>query len=77
MENYTLKVEQLNNKVLAFDDWVDANLNILNEIIYCIIHQIDNDSSYYKFTIDENKLYNELLHYIYETSTSRYKKSLY
>ena len=77
MENYILNVEKFNNKVLAFDDWVDANLNILNEIIYSIIHKIDNNSSYYKFSIDENNLYNELLQYIYETSTSRYKKSLY
>ena len=77
MENYILNVEKFNNKVLAFDDWVDANLNILNEIIYSIIHQIDNNSSYYQFSIDENNLYNELLQYIYETSTSRYKKSLY
>lgn len=76
MENYILKMKQPTNKIIDFDEWIDLNLDILNEIIYSITNTLYQDSKNYNFIIDEVKLSNDLLYYIYNTSYSRFKNEL-
>ena len=73
MERYIFKKK--NNK-LSFDEWVDINLDVLNEIIYNIINTLNIDSKNYNFIIDEVKLSEDLLLYIYNTSYNKFKNEL-
>jgi len=75
MNNYIQKFKH-NNK-LSFENWVELNFNILNDIIYKIINTLTNDSKDYKFTIDEISLSNKILLYLYKTSYSKFKNELH
>ena len=74
MERYLLKKK--NNKLLSFDEWVDINLDTLNEIIYNIMNTLNMDSKNYNFIIDEVKLSEDLLLYIYNTSNNKFNNEL-
>ena len=76
MENYILKIKQPTDKRLSFDDWVNINFDILNEIIYNITNILNIDSKNYNFIIDEVKLSEDLLLYIYNTSYNKFKNEL-
>jgi hypothetical protein len=75
MEQYVLK--NYNNDKLSYDEWIDNNMEYINDTLFKIIDKLNSNSYKYKFIIDEKKLSEDICIYLYNTSNTKYKKSQY
>lgn len=74
MDNLVLNIRR--EKTIPFNEWFEINMDNINEILYTIMAFLDSASIKYKFTINEDKLYEDVAKYLYATSSSKYKNYL-
>ena len=69
-----LSLNYSSRKLVKYKDWVDLNREYIDRILDRVLEELYKNSKKYKYEVNEEELINELSEYLYETSTTKYKK---
>ena len=65
---------QNTRRYIKYEDWLFINKYYIDNIIGRVLNEVHKNSKKYKYEVNEEELINQLSEYLYETSTTKYKK---
>tara|TARA_B100000963_G_C22626519_1_gene672634 strand:- start:3016 stop:3252 length:237 start_codon:yes stop_codon:yes gene_type:complete len=74
MEHFVLHNNQNTRRFIKYEDWLFINKHYIDNIIGQVLNELHKNSREYKYEVNEEELINQLSEYLYETSSTKYKK---
>lgn len=74
MEHFVLHNNQNTRRFIKYEDWLFINKHYIDNIIGRVLNEVYKNSKKYKYEVNEEELINQLSEYLYETSSTKYKK---
>tara|TARA_B100000941_G_C28034225_1_gene316424 strand:+ start:225 stop:461 length:237 start_codon:yes stop_codon:yes gene_type:complete len=74
MEHFVLHNNQNTRRFIKYEDWLFINKYYIDNIIGQVLNELHKNSREYKYEVNEEELINQLSEYLYETSSTKYKK---
>jgi|TARA_Y100000389_G_scaffold190108_1_gene214610 hypothetical protein len=74
MEHFVLHNNQNTRRFIKYEDWLFINKHYIDNIIGQVLNELHKNSIEYKYEVNEEELINQLSEYLYETSSTKYKK---
>ena len=65
---------QNTRRYIKYEDWLFINKHYIDNIIGRVLNEVHKNSKKYKYQVNEEELINQLSEYLYETSSTKYKR---
>jgi len=74
MDSFIPHNNQNTRKCIKYEDWLFINKHYIDNVIGRILNEVHKNSKKYKYEVNEEELINQLSEYLYETSSTKYKR---